>query len=127
MAETGYHILVVEDEPDGQEVVRLVLQTEGCTTEITGDAETALRRIFAGATFDALVLDLALPGMDGFEMLRALRANPITAGLPIVAVTAFHTPELRVKARNAGFNGYFPKPIDVGQFGGELRRIIADA
>lgn len=122
-----YRILVVEDEPDGREVVRILLESQGHEAVLTANAEDAMRFLQAGETFDGMILDLALPGMDGFEMLREVRSRPDTADLITVAVTAFHTPELRVKAMDAGFNGYFPKPIDIDYFAGAVGKIIGGA
>ena len=71
------------------------------------------------------MIDLGLPGMDGWEVLQAIRANPETAGLPCVAMTAFHTSSVRQQAIEAGFNAYFPKPLDDTLFVRELSRVIS--
>lgn len=123
----NYRILVVEDEPDGREVVQILLESSGHQVVLTANAEDALRHLENGEQFDGMILDLALPGMDGFEMLRTVRARQPTADLVTVAITAFHTPELRVKAMDAGFNGYFAKPIDIDYFAGAVNSIISEA
>jgi CheY-like chemotaxis protein len=62
--------------------------------------------------------------MDGFELLSYIREMPARTNLPTVAITAFHTPELKVKALDAGFDGYFAKPLDTNIFVGALERIL---
>jgi CheY-like chemotaxis protein len=62
--------------------------------------------------YSAAVIDLALPGIDGIELLKQIRAHPATSSLPCIAVTAYHTPELKQRAISGGFNIYFPKPIN---------------
>jgi CheY-like chemotaxis protein len=62
--------------------------------------------------------------MDGFGLLNELRASPITSDLPLIAITAYHTPELKVRALQPGFNAYFPKPLDTSGFLGALEQVI---
>ena len=76
------------------------------------------------ATYDAVIIDLALPGKDGWELLSEIVDNPNTENLPCIAVTAFHNSKLREQALHAGFTAYFPKPLDGTQLGRELDRIL---
>ncbi len=71
-----------------------------------------------------VIVDLALPGLDGWGLLSAVQKNRKTAQVPCVAVTAFHSPEVAVKAIEAGFLAYFPKPIEAMPFIRELERIV---
>lgn len=105
-------ILVVEDESDGAAVIDWMLKTQKYKTTVVPDAEAALQQLSQSAgDFSAVMIDLALPGMDGFQLLEHLRSQ-VGDSLPTIAMTAFHTPELREKALSAGFNAYVPKPID---------------
>jgi CheY-like chemotaxis protein len=79
----------------------------------------------SGQTYNAVVIDLALPIKDGWQVLQAIRANPTTAALPCIAVTAYHTSKLREDALMAGFNAYFPKPIDATSFARQLEMLLA--
>jgi CheY-like chemotaxis protein len=117
-------ILIVEDEPDGQELVSRMLAQVGAEVHVAGDAETAWSYLMSNAYMVAII-DLALPGKDGFELLSAIRQQPEIAELPCVAITAFHTPELKQQAIHLGFNGYFAKPLDRTRFLGEMDRLIA--
>jgi two-component system, cell cycle response regulator DivK len=71
-----------------------------------------------------IILDLALPGLDGWGLMKRLKADKSLAHIPCVAITAFHTPELAEQAIVAGFNAYFAKPIDAMSFVRELQGIV---
>lgn len=118
-------ILVVEDDPDGQEMVATMLQHMSFVVETADDGEQASRLLFVTKTgFDAIIIDLALPGKDGWELLNEILENPATSQIPCVAVTAYHNSKLREQALRAGFIAYFPKPIDGTQLGRELDRLL---
>jgi CheY-like chemotaxis protein len=118
------HLLVVEDEPDGQEVVRSLLEFYDMDTDVVGTGEDAIN-LLSRRSYAAVVIDLALPGMDGMQLLATVRENKATADLPCIAVTAFHSTMVKQQALEAGFNAYFPKPIDHKTFVQELGKIIA--
>ena len=118
-----WRILVVEDEPDGQEVVMDILDYHEIPSEAVGTAEEALKRLLR-QSYDGVVIDLALPGMDGFGLVRAIREDERFATLPCIACTAFHTSMVKKEALDAGFNAYFPKPLDDHAFVRELKRLI---
>ncbi|MDZ4768275.1 MAG: response regulator [Chloroflexota bacterium] len=118
-------ILIVEDEPDGADLVRRLLKTIGGETQVTDNAESALGLLSATPDgYRAVITDLALPEMDGFELMQAIRADAALSHLPLIAITAFHTPELRVRALEGGFDGYFPKPLDPSAFAVSLVRVL---
>ena len=119
-----WRILVVEDEIDGQEVVAELLSYSNIQSDAVMTGEEALK-LLKSRTYNGVAIDLALPGMDGWEVLQAIRSNPETAGLPCVAMTAFHTSSVRQQALEAGFDGYFPKPLDDSTFVRELSRVIS--
>lgn len=104
-------ILVVEDDPDGQEVVSRMLSQVKMHCEIAGSAEQAWEMLQSRA-YTGAIIDLALPGQDGFQLLNAIRNDANLNGLPCIAVTAYHTPELKYDALQYGFNGYFAKPLN---------------
>lgn len=122
---TGKRILIVEDDPDGQEMVATVLQHMKFMVDTADDGEQASTILFASdAAYSAVIIDLALPGKDGWELLNEIMNNPDTESIPCIAVTAFHNSKLREEALRAGFIAYFPKPIDGTQLGRELERIL---
>ncbi len=120
-----YQILIVEDEPDGADMVTRMLDAVGLNSTVAHSAEIAIGAIEANPQgFDAAIVDLALPEMDGIELMQVLRQKPEVAQLPLIAVTAYHTPELRVKALESGFDAYFPKPLDTNLFMQALERLL---
>ena len=106
-----YPFLIVEDEPDGQELVSRMLQIANVSVDVAGDGEQAWEML-SNSTYSAAIIDLALPGMDGIQLLGHIRADERLSDLPCVAITAFHTPELKQQALAGGFDAYFAKPLD---------------
>jgi CheY-like chemotaxis protein len=115
-------VLVVEDENDSMELVQGVLEHHGIRSVGASDAERALI-ILEDMQPTLILIDLALPGMDGWELLKNVRANQRLSKVPCVAITAFHVPELAEQAIEAGFNAYFAKPLDATSFVRELEGI----
>jgi CheY-like chemotaxis protein len=104
-------ILVVDDNPANVKLVRFLLVKRGYDVRVAGDAREALEIL--GAFKPRLILmDLQLPGMDGLELTRRIKADPATAAIPVVAVTAFAMKGDEDRAREAGCDGYITKPID---------------
>ena len=109
-------ILLVEDNERNRKLVRTILEFRGYEVIECEDGAPSLE--LARAHKPALVLmDIQLPTMDGITALGRLRADPETAAIPVVAVTASVTPGERDRVVAAGFNGYVSKPIDVSTFG----------
>lgn len=118
-------ILIVEDDPDGQVLISHVIGYMDIPHDVVGDAEEATRKLFASDTiYQAVIIDLQLPGKDGFELLADIRNNLISEDLMCIAVTAFHTSETRKQALQAGFNAYFSKPMDATHFARELETLL---
>jgi len=120
----GELILIIEDNDKNLKLVRDVLQFNGYQTAEAMTAEDGL--VLARSQHPALVLlDIQLPGMDGFAALRQLRADPITKSTPVIAVTASAMERDRQKILEAGFDGYMTKPIHVKEFAEEIRIVLA--
>lgn len=102
-------VLVVEDELDQQELLRFNLKREGYSVRVTDDGAEALRMV-SDEPPDAIVLDLMLPGMDGVEVCRRLRAEPSTAHVPVVMLTAKSEDSDMVAGLDAGADDYITKP-----------------
>jgi two-component system cell cycle response regulator DivK len=105
-------VLIVEDNERNRKLLRDVLGVLGYSTVEAGSGEEALERVRAEPPH-LVLMDIQLPGMDGVTALRELRALPETAGVPIVAVTAFAMKDDRDRLLAAGFDGYVEKPIDI--------------
>ena len=119
----GELILVVEDNEKNRKLVRDVLTVKGYRLLESETGEEGLR--LASEHHPALVLmDIQLPGIDGIETLRRLRAEPATASIPVVAVTASAMTHDRQKILAAGFDGYQAKPISVRPFLELVREVL---
>ena len=106
---TAARILVVEDDPDNRRIVVKVLAVDGYTTLEAADGESAVA-LARREHPDAILMDLAMPGVDGWEAARRLKADPATADIPIVALTAFALRGDEDRAREAGCDAYLSKP-----------------
>jgi CheY-like chemotaxis protein len=118
-----FPILVVEDDPDGREVVSRMLRYHRIGAELVNDAEEALEKLARGH-YSAVIIDLNLPGMDGWTLFKTIQQNSHTSQLRCIAITAYHSAETAVKAIETGFSAYFPKPLEATSFVRELERVL---
>jgi DNA-binding response OmpR family regulator len=96
----------------------------GVQADVAATAEEALD-LMSQQGYTAAIIDLALPGMNGIELISQIRSNTATAGMPCVMMTAYHSSQVKKQALDAGFDAYFPKPIDDTIFIRELERILS--
>ena len=108
-------ILIVEDNERNMKLVRDVLQVKGYATLEAGSAEEGIELAVAKKP-DLVLMDIHLPGMNGIEALKVLRANPDTAAIPVIAVTASVMQQDRKQITEAGFDAYVGKPISLKEF-----------
>lgn len=106
-------VLVVDDNTDAAQTLALLLQALGHHTRTFGDGASALREVAGGAPPDVALLDLAMPGMDGFELARRLRTLFPGDAPRIAAVTGWDRPADRGRTRELGFAAHFAKPVDI--------------
>jgi two-component system cell cycle response regulator len=119
----GEPILIVDDTPVNLKLTRMLLEHEGYEVRTAGTAEEALELL--EAFHPRLVLaDIQLPGMDGLEMTRRIKADPRNAGVVVVALTAYAMKGDEDKAVQAGCDGYITKPIDTRTLGAKLREYM---
>ena len=104
-------LLLVEDVDDLRRLFARVLARAGFEVRQAADGREALA-LLAGFTPDVVVTDLMMPGMDGLELIRRIRALPDLAEVPVVAMTAAATLEAERAALRAGASGLLPKPVD---------------
>jgi len=106
-------ILVVDDNPSSRELVKFALEREPeYQINEAADGHDALSQIRQELP-DLILMDIQMPEMDGYETLRQIRAHPSCKLVPVVAITAFAMLDDRQKAFEAGFDGYFAKPINI--------------
>jgi CheY-like chemotaxis protein len=114
-------ILVIDDNPINLRLVTLLLEREGHHIDNAVDAEQALE-LLESIVPDLMLVDIALPGMDGLTLTRKLKADPRFKSIPMVALTAFAMKGDDQKAYQAGCDGYITKPIDTRQFPHQLAK-----
>src|SRR4051794_17388069 len=123
-ATQGARVLVVEDNVVSQRLLQLHLSALGYEAIVASDGETALE-VATSQGPDAILLDIQLPGIDGLETCRRLRAHRRTAGVPVLMVTAMTDVGSRVAGFEAGADDYIPKPFEARELGARLRAHIA--
>jgi CheY-like chemotaxis protein len=119
----GDVVLVVEDNDKNLKLVRDLLQLRGYQVLEAHTAEQGLG-LAAEHTPDLVLMDIQLPDLDGVSALKRLRAEPPTAGIPVVALTAFAMKDDRERFLSAGFDGYLAKPIDIRALPDQVRDFI---
>jgi signal transduction histidine kinase/CheY-like chemotaxis protein len=115
-AAVAHDVLVVEDHADSREALRALIEELGHHVDVARDGLEAIER--AGAA-QVLVVDIGLPGMDGYEVARRVRAER-GGSVYLIALTGYGQPEDRRRALEAGFDRHFTKPVDIGALGREL-------
>lgn len=119
-------ILVVDDNPTNLKLASALLQSEGHEVVPAGDAEQA-QALLSERVPDLILMDIALPGMDGLELTRRLKADPRLRHVPVIALTAFAMKGDEQKARDAGCDGYITKPIDTRAMPALVRQALQQA
>ncbi|MFY8015707.1 MAG: ATP-binding protein, partial [Limnohabitans sp.] len=122
----AWHVLVVEDTPMNQQLAKWTLEKLGCTVDIAENGDIALQKIRA-KTYDLILMDLQMPGMDGLTATYEIRRIEITEALkmtPIVAMTAHVLDEDRVLTQKAGMQDFLIKPVSADEFQRVLKRFL---
>jgi CheY-like chemotaxis protein len=116
-------VLIVEDNPTNLKLASEVLENAGFRVIRAVDSEQAQLALRQERP-DLILMDIALPGMDGLALTRLLRADPAFGTIPIVALTAFAMKGDDQKALEAGCSGYITKPIQVRELAGQVRSFL---
>jgi CheY-like chemotaxis protein len=116
-------ILLVEDNEANQLLASSVLELSGYSVEVAGDSVEA-RAILGRTSPDLILMDVQLPGLDGLSFVKQLKAEPATADIPIIALTALAMAGDRERTLAAGCDGYIPKPINTRTFASEVGKFL---
>ncbi len=116
-------ILIVDDNPVGLQHLAMILETPGYDLVLSSSGSEALEKV-KHIQPDLILLDVLMPGMDGFEVCRRLRIDPILAEVPILIVTALDDRDSRLKGLNAGADDFITKPIDPDELAARVRTIL---
>ena len=117
-------VLVVDDSIDNLTAISLHLQQSGYRVATATNGEEGVR-VATLTKPDIIVMDLAMPGVDGLESTRLIRQNEALKNIPVIALTAFSTEGFRRAAHDTGFDGYLTKPIDFARLHDLIGRLIA--
>ena len=109
----GLHVLVVDDNDDTRDVLQAVLEADGAIVSTAHSSNAALMALDAEQP-DVMLIDIGMPIMNGFELVRQIRRRPVDSGgrVPAVALTGYISAEDRASAVEAGFQAYLTKPVD---------------
>jgi CheY-like chemotaxis protein len=121
----GKSVLIVDDNAQNLKLARLVLATEGFDVLTAANAEEALQ-LLRTVTPRLILMDVQLPGIDGLELTRRLKANPATRAIRVIALTAYAMKGDDEKAFAAGCDGYITKPIDIERLAAVVSSHLAE-
>jgi len=116
-------VLMIEDNEQNRYLATFLLERRGHSVVSSADGPSGIEEA-ARLRPDIILLDIQLPGLDGYAVARALRRNPALDAIPIVAVTSYAMPGDREKALEAGCTGYLEKPIDPDTFVDSIERFL---
>jgi CheY-like chemotaxis protein len=119
---THWKVILVDDEPDSLNLIHDILTLNGAQVYRAAGGQECLT-LLAEVVPTLVVLDLAMPKPDGWDLLREIRAMPQTAAVPVVVVTAYYSDSVIRRAYEAGFNAFFPKPIRANMFLSKLKEL----
>jgi CheY-like chemotaxis protein len=117
-----FRVMLVDDDEDTQKIFRVVMQHYQLPLEIFTDAESALERLKVKPDPDVMVIDIVLPGIDGYQMLG--RSRVLAPDCQMIATTAYHSQSTVNDVVNWGFNGYLPKPLQPATLVDDLKRFV---
>jgi CheY-like chemotaxis protein len=114
------HVLVADDDPVIRLLAGAVLRRAGYSVDVATDGADALRRLETGPRVDLVITDLNMPGLDGAELLAAVRRSPAMAAIPVIVMTAAGDAEQRAALVRAGAVACMAKPIDASTFARDI-------
>jgi CheY-like chemotaxis protein len=110
MSEESFSVVLVDDDRITRDIFKMVFENQGLDLTVLEDAETALAYL-ESHTPDVLVLDIMLPGLDGYQALARIRKNGVARGCRIVATTAYYENDTEMDVIARGFDAFLPKPL----------------
>lgn len=119
---SSQRILIIEDEPNIVESLRFILERARFAVDVVSNGAAALERL-RREPFAAVILDIMLPGMDGFDVLKAVREEPGLAALPVVVLTAKGQSSDRDMAISSGASAYITKPFSNAEVVAQVRKL----
>lgn len=124
-ARTASTIMMVDDEPTTLDVLEMFLEAAGYENLVSLTDSRQVLEMLALRRPDVLVLNLIMPGVDGFDILRAMRADPALASIPVIVLTSSTDPEMKRNALELGAADFLAKPVDPSELALRLRNTLA--
>lgn len=119
------NILLVDDDEKVRQTLDMVLRLSGLNALHAGNGEEALAQIETADRINLVLLDIDLPKMNGFEVLRRLKSDPRTRSIPVIMLTGRNELEIKVEALSLGAADYLTKPFDIDDFRNSIRRVLS--
>ncbi len=119
----NFNVLVVDDDSTQLKLMSILLKAEGYEVLLANSGKAALEMVEASSP-DLILLDLIMPDMNGFEVAKQLKANPLTEHLPIIMLTAMHDRQTRLRALELGVDEFLFKPIDRAELAVRVRNML---
>jgi CheY-like chemotaxis protein len=122
-ADRPRHVLVVDDDSDGREIMAIVLTYDGFLTTTAGSGEEALA-VVAQQRPDLILVDVRMPGMNGYDFAATIKGNAATRDIPIIMMSALSDREARAPCMEAGAADYLAKPMDRAEIVSRVGRAL---
>ena len=120
-------VLVIDDDRVQRRTARRLLETAGFEVDEASDGDAGLTKLRSGSPYSLVILDFTMPGPDGLEVLRELRADPATESLPVIVATAQEDEALEARLMNEGADDYIRKPLDPARFTARVKAALRRA
>jgi CheY-like chemotaxis protein len=117
-------VLCIEDDAETRVLIKKSLEAVGMMVDTVWGGEKGLEAAMSGR-FDCVLLDVMMPGMDGYQVLQALKSQGLTQNLPVVLVTAYDDAKSRKRAQAAGVDGFISKPFEIQDLVDTIRDLVA--
>jgi two-component system copper resistance phosphate regulon response regulator CusR len=119
----SYHILCIEDDAETRVLLKRSLESAGMSVDAVWSGDKGVEAAMSGA-FDCVLVDLLMPGMDGYQVIRTLKSQGLTGKMPVVVLTAREDEESRQRALAAGADVYIVKPFEINHLVNEIRTLV---
>ena len=119
----AYHILCIEDDAETRVLLKRSLESAGMSVDAVWSGDKGIEAAMSGA-FDCVLVDLMMPGMDGYQVIRTLKTQGLTGKMPVLVLTAREDEESRQRALAAGADVYIVKPFEIDHLVNEIRTLV---
>ena len=118
-----YRILCIEDDAETRVLLKRSLESAGMSVDAVWSGDKGVEAAMSGA-FDCVLVDLLMPGMDGYQVIRQLKSQGMTGKMPVIVLTAREDEESRQRALAAGADVYMVKPFEIANLVDEIRTLV---